>query len=159
MPIKFKHNNRQWSIREGFAPMGSVESQPTLLERLHDSSSRLKRFSDHQLASWIIARLCYITADKLLALGEVFSHDTDEFGYKVKISDSQQRTLAHGAIVFHRQRISCAAVEADGVNFQALLAELLVEWPDDLGKCEITFEDPDSREKRKYGWDGDRLLG
>ena len=43
-------------------------------------------------------------------------------------------------------------------DFQAFIVEVLSESPEDLAKCEIRVQEPETRECRAYGWDGYSLL-
>ncbi len=155
MSLHFSQLGYHWTIREGFPPMGSTElTEPSFVSELRAASYKLKRYTDHELASWIVARLNYITADSLSLCGTSFSHDTNEFGYKIKIEDAAGKSLAHGAVVVHEKRTYFAAVNVAIDSLQRLFVELLVEFPDDLAKIKIRVQYPESKRYRTYGWDG-----
>jgi hypothetical protein len=159
MTLKFEHRDYLWTIRSGFPPMGSTEVQePTFTEALRTGVPSLQRSSGHELASWVVARLNYITAGALPIEGEVFAHDTNEFGYKIKLVDAQKSTVAHGAVVFHADMTYFASVKLGIGDFQAVFIDLLTESPDAMEACEIRVQVPETRTYRIYGWDGYSLL-
>ena len=135
--------------------MGSTErSDPEFVAELRESHHEIANLTDHELASWIVARLNYLTSGDLCAGEVTYSHDTNEFGYKVKVSDDSNRTLAHGAIVIHADRTYLRAVNSANVDYQSLLVELLVGAVNDLGRCSVRVQVPETRQFRHYGWDG-----
>jgi hypothetical protein len=159
MALKFKFAGYQWSLREGFPPMGSHErNEPTFVQALQVAHPPLARMTLHEIASWIVARLNYITARSLEVEGNVFAHDTNEFGYKIKLSDEADTTLAHGAVVIHADRVYFAGLDIKVPDFQSVFVSLLADSPNDLAKCEIVVRVPESKKKRRYGWDGYSLL-
>ncbi len=130
MPLKFKFSGYQWSLREGFPPMGSRERKdPKFVEALKVAHPALTKLTLHEIASWIVARLNYITAGALESEGNFFAHDTNEFGYKIKLSDNADTTLAHGAVVIHADRVYFAALDIKIQDFQSVFVSLLAEFP------------------------------
>lgn len=139
--------------------MGSSERDaPSFVEALKCAYGPLTRLSTHELTSWIVARLSYLTSGGLNLAGEVFSHDTNEFGYKIKIVDGQGHTAAHGAVVFSNSGIHFAAIDIGIADFQSVFVKLLTESPGDFSRCEISVREPETKRSRKYGWDGVSLL-
>ena len=139
--------------------MGSTEvAKPLFVEALRAASPVVHRYTDREIASWIVARLNYLTAGGLTVEGDEFAHDTNEFGYKIKITDSNKKNIAHGAVVIHENRTYFASVNVEIDDFQSLFIELLTEYPDDLAKIEIRVQYPETKRYRLYGWDGYSLL-
>ena len=139
--------------------MGSTEaSDPDFVTALRESHPKVARLTDHELASWIVARLNYLTSGALCVEEETCSHDTNEFGYKLKISDHSKKSMAHGAVVIHADRTYFASVNVAVDNFQAVVVELLSESPDDLTACSVRVQEPETRTFRRYGWDGYSLF-
>ena len=138
--------------------MGSTEA-PDFVTALRASHPRLARYTDHELASWIVARLNYLTSGTLCDSEQTYAHDTNEFGYKLKMSDQNKKTVAHGAVVMHANRIYLAATKMSDVDFQAIVIELLSEYVDDLMACSVRVQEPETRRYRRYGWDGHALFG
>jgi hypothetical protein len=69
--------------------MGSRErTVPLLLDALKAAHPPLGRMTEHEIASWVVARLNYLTGTALQAEGTTFAHDTNELGYKIKLSDT-----------------------------------------------------------------------
>lgn len=102
MTLRFQYFAFDWTIREGGPPMGSHErSSPLFVDALKTAHRPLSKLTDHELASWVVARLSYLTSGALPLEGDEFSHDTNEFGYKLKITDQKKVSVAHGAIVIH----------------------------------------------------------
>ncbi len=114
--------------------------------------------TDREIASWITARLNFITAGSLELEGKVFSGDANEFGYKIKLSDEAGTTLAHGAVVFGPDRVYFAALDIKIPDFQTEFVKLLVDSPNDLAQCEIIVRESATRKERSYGWDGYSLI-
>ncbi len=159
MTLKFQFGGFQWALREGYPPMGSRKrSNPPFVDALQLAHPPLSRLNGHELASWIVARLNYITSGSLELEGNGFSHDTNEFGYKLKLTDASCETQAHGAVVFQVDRIYFAALDLKIDDFQSLFIRLLVDCPYDLAKCEIVVYLPESNKKRIYGWNGYSLI-
>ncbi len=159
MDLRFTQLGYHWTVREGFPPMGSTEvAEPTVVNALRSTSPKLARYSDRELASWIVGRLNYLTSGALALLGTEFKHDTNEFGYKIKLTDADEKSMAHGAVVIHADRTYFASVNVTIDDFQRLLVELLTEFPDDLAKIKIRVQYPETKRHRLYGWDGYSLL-
>lgn len=159
MALKFVFGGYHWSLREGLPPAGSRErTAPTFVEALKAAYPPLAKMKSHEIASWIVARLNYITASALEVEGDLFAHDTNEFGYKLRLSDGADTTLAHGAVVIHADRVYFASVDVKISDFQSIFVSLLADSPNDLAKCEIVVQLPESKKKRRYGWDGHYLL-
>jgi hypothetical protein len=159
MALKFKFDDYQCSLREGSPPIASHErTDPTFLESLKVAHPPLAKLPVHEIASWIIARLNYLTAGALEVEGNDFGHDTNEFGYIIKLSDDADTTLVHGAVMIHADRVYFAANDIKIPDFQSIFVSLLAESPRDLAKCEIVVRVPESKKKRRYGWDGYSLL-
>lgn len=157
MLSKFAQLGYQWTIREGFPPMGSTEvAEPQFMAAIRNAGSKIKRYTDREIASWIVARLNYLTSGALD--GGSFAHDTNEIGYKVKITDSDKNNVAHGAVVIQEDRTYFASVNVTVDDFQSIFVELLIQFPSDLAKCEIRAQYPESKKYRLYGWDGYSLL-
>jgi len=155
MAISFDQLGYRWTVRDGFPPMGSTEaSDPDFVSAIRGSHPRLARLTDHELASWIVARLNYLTSGALCVSEETYSHDTNEFGYKLKITDHNKKSLAHGAVVIHAERTYFASVNVAVDDFLAIVVELLTEYPDDLNACSVRVQEPETRKYRQYGWDG-----
>ena len=159
MPIKFQHEGRTWELREGGPPMGCRErDDPPFEVALKSAHGDLAEMTRRQLASWIVARLSAITSGTLELEGNSFSHDTNDFGYKIKLSDPSKTTLAYGAVVFLVDRTYFAWASDREVDLQALFVALLVESPNELGRCEIVVRASETKRKRSYGWDGENLI-
>lgn len=159
MSLKFTQLGYNWCVREGFPPMGSSEvSQPNFVEAIRAASPSVNRYTDREVASWIVALLNYLTAGALTVEGDSFSHDTNEFGYKIKITDDNKKSIAHGAVVIHEKRTYFASVNAAIEDFQSVFVDLLTEYPGDLAKCEIRVQYPETKRYRSYGWDGYSLF-
>ena len=159
MALKFKFNDFQWAVREGAPPIVSHEkTAPTFLEALKVAHLPLAKLPVHEIGSWIVARLNYLTAGALEVEGNDFGNDTNEFGYIIKLSDDAGTTLAHGAVMIHADRVYFAANDIKIPDFQSIFVSLLTESPRDLAKCEIVVRTPESKKKRRYGWDGYSLL-
>ncbi|WP_413432572.1 hypothetical protein [Crateriforma spongiae] len=158
MPLKFSELGYQWTIREGSPPMGSVEgSNPDFAEALRSADRAIEKFTEHELASWVVSRLNYFVGGSLEVEGDEFAHDTNEFGYKIKVVDTNRRMIAHGGVVVYENRIAFAAVNTHNANLQDLFVQLLVESPSDLAKIEIRVRTPETKRYRVYGWDGYHL--
>jgi hypothetical protein len=85
--------------------MGSTEvAEPTFVSALRAVCPRISRYSDREIASWIVARLNYLISGALEYLGTDFSHDTNQLGFKVKLTDKEGNTIAHGAVVIEEKR-------------------------------------------------------
>ena len=139
--------------------MGSTEvAEPSFVDALRAACPKVKRYTNRELASWIVARLNYLTAGALHVEGTEFAHDTNEFGYKIRITDSDDKSIAHGAIVMHESRTYFASVNVAIADFQAVFVELLTQYPDDLARIKIRVQYPESERYRLYGWDGYSLL-
>lgn len=138
--------------------MGSTLAEPSLVEALRAASSLVDQYTDREIASWIVARLNYLTGTNLANEGTEFAHDTNEFGYKIKITDDNKNSLAHGAVVIQENHTYFAAVNITIDDPQSLFVELLTEDPSDLGKIEIRVQHPETQRYRHYGWDGYALL-
>lgn len=159
MALKFNFAGYRWSLREGFPPRGSRErSDQPFFDALKAAHPLLSKLTQHEIASWIVARLNFITSGSLEVEGKSFGHDTNEFGYKIRLSDAEDTTLAHGAVVIHANRIYFASLDIKIDNFQSVFISLLADSPSDLAKCEIIVRVPESKRKRTYGWDGYSLL-
>jgi len=135
--------------------MGSTEvTVPPFVVALRSSCLALERYTDRQVASWIVARLNYLTSGALSLEGEHFAHDTNEFGYKLKITDNNNHTIASGAVVIHENRTYFKSVNVQIDDFQTLFVKLLTEYPEDLAIFRIRVRDPESKRIRVYEWDG-----
>ena len=100
----------------------------------------------------------YLTAGGLEVEGNEFAHDTNEFGYFIRLCDQTDTTLASGAVMIHAERVYLTANDIKIPDFQSVFVDLLVECPADLAKCEIVVCVPESKKRRRYGWDGYSLL-
>ncbi len=159
MALSFQELGYAWTTREGSPQVGSVEpSDPTFTEALCKAYPKLSRYTKHELASWIVARLNFLTAGTLSDEGEVFSHDSNEVGYRIKITDQSNEIAAFGAIMIHADRTYFAVLNIHTNDFQSLVVELLTEFPDDVTKCEIRVQEPETRRFRSYGWNGNSFL-
>ena len=159
MGLKFPSGGYHWAIREGGPPSGSRERAAlTFLDALKAAHPPLAQLTQHEIASWIIARLSSVTAGALSWEGVEFAHDTNEFGYKIRLSDRSNTTLAHGAVVFHVDRTYFASLDLEIDDFQSVFVALLADFPQDLAICEIVVREPESERKRAYGWNGYSLL-
>jgi hypothetical protein len=159
MALKFEFGGYHWSLREGFPPMGSRErTDPTFVDALKVAHPPLARLTQHELVSWIVARLNYLVSASIYLEGSSFANDTNEFGYKIRLSDDSDTTLAHGAVVFHARRTYFASLDLKISDFQSVFIRLLTDSPTDLSKCEIVVREPESKRKRTYGWNGHSLL-
>jgi hypothetical protein len=159
MALKFQFGGFQWALRAGGPPMGSSErTGQAFLDALKAAYAPLSKMNQHEIASWIVARLNFITSGSLELEGNLFSGDTNDFGYKIKLSDEGDITLAHGAVVVKADRILFASLDIKIADFQSLFITLLADSPNDLAKCEIIVREPENKKKRAYGWDGYSLL-
>ena len=139
--------------------MGCVEkTDPIFVDELRLACPQLNKLSDHELASWIVSRLNYVVSGSLELEGNDFAHDTNEFGYKIRINNDGRSMLANGAIVIHQNRIYFAAIDRNDSNFQSLFVHLLADSPGDLAEIEIRVLVPETKQHRTYGWDGNFLL-
>jgi hypothetical protein len=155
MGLKFQFGGNQWSVRAGGPPMGSRErTDSPFLDALKAAHPPLSKMTRHEITSWIVARLNFITSGSLELEGRTFAHDTNEFGYKIKLSDQSDNTLAHGAVVFRADRTYFASLDIKIDDFRSVFVGLLTDSPLDLAKCEITVREPESKKKRTYGWNG-----
>ena len=155
MPLKFRELDYDWRLREGFPPMGSVEGEsPDFAAAIRSSVPSLSTASTHELTSWIVSRLSFLTAGALELEGNDFSHDTNEIGYKLKATHSTSNASAHGAIVLNPERVYFAFVDAGIGDYQSLVVDLLCRYPEDLDQCTIRVFEPESKRSRAYGWDG-----
>ena len=137
--------------------MGSTEvAEPSFINAIRSASPNVGQYTDSEIASWIVARLNYLTSGAID--GDSFAHDTNDFGYKIKITDAAKKNVAHGAVVIHKDRICFASVNVSIDDFQVVFVELLTEYPEDLAKCEIRVQYPESKRYRVYGWDGYSLI-
>ena len=140
--------------------MGSIEAlDPRFVDALRISVPQLSDVSEHRLASWIVARIDFITAGALGINGCVFANDSQDFGFKVKVSDQSKVMLAHGSVVVDPERIFFAFVSSKSFDLQGAFVELLAESPDELSKVEMFVRHPVTRKRRAFGWDGYSLLG
>ena len=138
--------------------MGSIEdSAPKFANALRAADKKISKFTEHELASWVVSRLNYFVGGSIEVEGNEFAHDTNEFGYKIKIADTNNRMCAHGAVVIHENGITFAAVNTHISNIQDLFVQLLVDSPADLAKIEIRVQTPETDRYRVYGWDGYNL--
>lgn len=139
--------------------MGSVERKdPLFIDALKAAYPSLQKMTPHEIASWIVARLNFITGGAIELEGKTFSNDTNEFGYKLRISDEAKTKLAHGAVMFHANRTYFESLDIKTRDFQAMFIELLADSPSDLAKCEIIVCEPESKRQRAYGWNGYSIL-
>jgi hypothetical protein len=159
MRLKFQFGGFHWGLSAGGPPMFAQErTDAPFLEALKAAHAPFSKMSDREIASWIVARLNFITAGSLESEGKCFSGDTNEFGYKIKLSDKEGITMAHGAVVFRPDRVYFAALDIKIPNFQSEFVKLLVDSPNDLSKCEIVVRESETKKKRSYGWDGYSLI-
>ncbi len=155
MALKFSEMGYEWQIREGFPPMGCSE-HPTLPfeDAIRHAVPFLATSPPHEIASWVVARLAYLTSGALDLEGNDFSHDTNEFGYKLKAQRVADGASAHGAIVMTSSRTYFAFRQDGLADFQAIVVEMLAQWPREYAKCVIRVQEPESKRSRLYGWDG-----
>ncbi len=159
MPLCVSFGGYQWQIRPGGPPMGSRErTEPSFVEALQVAHPPLSSLTEHEIASWIVARLDFITDGSLVSGRSEFRDDTDEFGYQIRLSDASKTTLAHGAVVFQAKRIYFASVNLKIDDFQSIVVGMLADSPRDLSVCEVAVFIPESKRKRLYGWNGYSLL-
>lgn len=163
MSLHFESHGYRWRLREGFAPMGSDEQQhPRFIDQLRQSAPWIHKLSVHEIGSWIVARLNYLTCGSLNMLGASFGHDTNEFGYKVRCTNQQEIRQASGAVIIHADRVYFKHVDPVLHDFQSLFVQVLADNPHDLEKIKIRVripsEDSIQTRYRAYGWDGFSLL-
>ncbi|WP_145431680.1 hypothetical protein [Lacipirellula limnantheis] len=163
MSLYFESHGYYWRLREGFAPMGSGEQQsPLFIDQLRQSVPWLRKASVHEMGSWIVARLNYLTCGNLKMLGDSFGHDTNEFGYKVRCMNEQSIRQASGAVVIHADQVHFKYADSIIDDYQSLFARILADNPRDLDKISIRVripsEDNIQPRYRAYGWDGFSLL-
>jgi hypothetical protein len=78
----FTHLGYHGTVREGFPAAGSSEVfESFFVNALRKACPRLARYSDRELAPWIVARQNYLTSGALNVLGTNSKQDTNEFGY------------------------------------------------------------------------------
>ena len=141
MPAEFEEMGYRWTIREGAPPMGSVEARSlTLVEALRAADSQLKGLNLHELSSWLIARLSYLTCGMIDQ--KTFSHDTNEFGYAVRITDSSGERVAHGAVAIGENRLAYFASDFRTSDSQALFVQMLASAPAILRSARSRSENP-----------------
>jgi hypothetical protein len=143
--------------------MGSEEQQsPLFIDQLKQTVPWLRNMSVHEIGSWIVARLNYLTFGSLPLLGDSFGHDTNEFGYRVRCMNQQGIRQASGAAVIHAERIYFKYAEPVIADFQSLFAQVLADSPRDLAEIKIRIRIPSEDSVRTlyrtYGWDGFSLL-
>lgn len=155
MALKFSEMGYEWQLREGFPPMGSSEDPAIPFEvAIRHAVPFLAKSSPHEIASWVVARLAYLTSGALDLEGDDFSHDTNEIGYKTKAKRVADGASASGAIVITSSR-TYFAFRHDGLrDFQAIFVAMLSQWPNEYAKCVIRVREPESNRSRLYGWDG-----
>ena len=159
MSLKFLFEGYEWSLREGGPHPGSRErDDPTFHDALQAAHPALGKLTLHEISSWIVARLDYITCGSLALLGDEFSHDSNNFSYKIKLADQSQQAVAQGALMFEADRVHFFALDLRIESFQSLLVRLLTDAPQDLSRCDIIVRLPESKRKRHYGWNGYSLL-
>lgn len=159
MAIKFNALGYQWSIRSGLPPAGGIENENTsLVVALRAKCPELETRTEHEIASWIVARLSYITAGALEIEGDTFENDSNDFGYMISVTDSSGKNVALGGVMMHEKRTYFASVKIEIDDFQRLFVELLAENPNDLDKCDIRVRYPETKRFRHYGWDGYSLI-
>ncbi len=156
---QFSELGYDWQLCEGLPPAGSSECQtPTFEQAVRDAVPFLAKSSAHELASWVVARLAYLTSGSLELEGKEFSHDSDEVGYRLKATRRSDAASAQGAIMLAPSRVYFACVEAGLSNFPFIVLELLSQFPRDYEKCVIRIREPESKNSRRYGWDGYSLI-
>ena len=75
--------------------MGSRErNDPMFVDALKSAHPPLARLTLHEVTSWIVARLNYLVGGSIELIGNEFAHDTNEFGYKIRLADNANATLA-----------------------------------------------------------------
>ena len=158
MALKFEFAQYKWRLRAGFPPMGSIQSSVGFEDQLRLSAPELANYSTRSLGSWIVGRLNYIVNGNLPLEGEEFSHDTDEFGYKLKMSNSAGDTCGHGAITIGRDRIFFAYLPLKEVDLQDIVIALLTDQTESLKSCTITMTVNEPFQQYHYGWDGYRVI-
>jgi hypothetical protein len=159
MALKFQHSGFEWTLREGFPSIGATISDSVpIIEALKVAHPPLSTWTTHQIASWIVARLSYLTSGSLEREGNDFAHDTNEIGYKLRISGQNHTMLAHGAVVIQMSRIYFACLNIGIDDFQSLVIKLLADSPNDLSIVQVRVRDPGNQKIRRYGWDGFSLL-
>lgn len=155
MSLTFSELGYDRRLREGFLPMGSTERTALRFEdAIRSAVASLANAQTHEIASWIVARLAYLTAGALEIEGSEFSYDTNEIGYKLRATNPQTKNSAHGAIVIADDRIYFSYVDVGIGDFQSVVVEMLSRYPDDLTECSIRVCVPESKRSRLYGWDG-----
>lgn len=155
MPLQFSEKGHDWQLREGFPPAGSSESPIASFEQaIRDTVPFLAKSPSHEIASWVVARLAYLTSGAIELEGNDFSHDTNEIGYQLKATRITDGASAIGAIVIASSRTYFAFVDAGVGDFQAILVDMLAQSPREYAKCAIRVREPESRRSRRYGWDG-----
>lgn len=163
MYLYFESHGYLWRVREGFAPMGSIEQQsPRFIEQLRLAVPWVRNKSVHEIGSWVVARLSYLTAGSLVLLGDSFGHDTDQFGYKIRCMNKEKIRQASGAVVIGAQHICFEHADPVLPDFQSLFVQLLADNERDLGTIKIRVrvpsEDAGPTGYRTYGWDGFSLF-
>lgn len=137
--------------------MGSIAvPSPLFVDALRAAESMLNGLTVHELSSWVVARLSYLTCGGIDR--QTSSDDTNEFGFKIKITDAAGESVAHGAVVIGNNRLVYSAHNIRVVDSQLLFVTLLSGSPRDLAICEVEVREPESRRRRTYGWDGRMLL-
>lgn len=163
MSLYIESHGYLWRLREGFAPVGSTEQQsPLFIDQLRQAVPWIRKQSVHEIGSWVVARLNYLTCGGLPLLGDSFGHDTNEFGYKVRCMNKDKVRQASGAVVIHAKRVYFEHVDPRIEDFQSLFVQLLADNPQDLEpiriRVRIPSEDVGRTRDRTYGWDGLSLL-
>lgn len=163
MSLYFESHGYHWRLREGFAPMGSEEQQsPLFLDQLRQTVHWLRKKPVHEIGSWVVARLNYLTCGSLHLLGDSFGHDTNEFGYKVRCMNQEEIRQASGAVIIHADRVYFKHADPAMDDFQSLFVQVLADNPRDLEKIKIRVRIPSENSVRPryrmYGWDGFSLL-
>lgn len=159
MSLKFEFGGYKWRLRAGFPPMHSIRADMSFPDQLRARIPALSKCNTHGLGSWIIGRLNYLSFGNLPLEGTGFSHDTDEFGYKLKMSDLGGRTAGHGAIVISRTEISFSYSRDSQPDFQDIVVKLFTSNEIGLESCTITMTINEPFQTFRYGWDGHSLLG
>lgn len=138
--------------------MGSVEIEPRFSVVLKGAVAQLASASEHRIASWIVARIDFITAGSLAIDGWVCRDDFNDFGFKLKVADRSKSVVGHGAVVVGPDGVHFTSVTSKPLDLQAEFIELLAESPDDLSRCEMFVQHPQTRAKRSFGWNGYSLF-
>ena len=106
MPQEFAFREYKCHLSAGYPVAGSVENtEPLFVDELAAAPRYPRNLSRKDRVSWILARLTEITYGGLPLEGKTFESDGGEFGYRLKIADSQGNLLGYWGIIFWPDRI------------------------------------------------------